>query len=110
MAEENTRGKRKTAEGSGAVQPSTSQATSDDSISKITVATSGPSHRATVRTEEEEAALHADDNIDATLETPDDDPEESSDGELVRLMKDWNSPIYAFYEPVPTIEYKNGPR
>ncbi|KAF9230693.1 hypothetical protein BU15DRAFT_56970, partial [Melanogaster broomeanus] len=29
---------------------------------------------------------------------------------IARLMKDWNSPIYAFYEPVPTIEYENGRR
>ncbi|KAG2740022.1 hypothetical protein P692DRAFT_20638331, partial [Suillus brevipes Sb2] len=38
------------------------------------------------------------------------DPAESSDAELKRLMKDWGSPIYAFFEPTPRIEYHDSRR
>ncbi|KAF4610550.1 hypothetical protein D9613_006531 [Agrocybe pediades] len=37
-------------------------------------------------------------------------PEESDEAELKRLMKDWNAPIYAFFKPTPSIEYINDRR
>ncbi|KAF5343676.1 hypothetical protein D9758_014683 [Tetrapyrgos nigripes] len=34
--------------------------------------------------------------------------EQTDDAELERLMKGWNSPAYAFFDPTPSIEYING--
>jgi hypothetical protein len=31
-------------------------------------------------------------------------------GRSARLSKDWNAPVYAFYEPVPEIGYEDGRR
>ncbi|KAG1842422.1 hypothetical protein F4604DRAFT_1938803 [Suillus subluteus] len=36
--------------------------------------------------------------------------EETAEDELKQMMKDWNSPIYAFYGPTPTIVDVNGRR
>ncbi|KAG1718099.1 hypothetical protein EDB19DRAFT_1838615 [Suillus lakei] len=87
-----------------------------------TMASTGPAnnpsstrsiYQATVRTEEEEEAAHQDaetiildsDVDNQAPESSNEDPSESSDAELTRLMKDWSSPIYAFFEPTPAIEY-----
>ncbi|KAG2738500.1 hypothetical protein P692DRAFT_201873927 [Suillus brevipes Sb2] len=72
--------------------------------------TSTSIYKATVQTEEEDEAAHADAIvIDSSASEKGDneveDPAESSDAELKRLMKDWGSPIYAFFEPTPRIEY-----
>lgn len=37
-------------------------------------------------------------------------PEESAEEELKRLLKEWNSPIYVFFKPTPSIEYIKGRR
>ncbi|KAF5345748.1 hypothetical protein D9758_011876 [Tetrapyrgos nigripes] len=55
----------------------------------------------------------ADTDNDKTSTTEDEHmQEESNEAELhdktERLMKGWNSEVYAFFEPVPTIEYING--
>ncbi|KIK91090.1 hypothetical protein PAXRUDRAFT_13973 [Paxillus rubicundulus Ve08.2h10] len=112
MAEANSQGKRKTTstEASDTVKQSkkarvtTPGSTSDNSISEITA--SSPICQATVHTEEEEAALHADGDIyiGPTHGAAPEDPGDSSEAKLGQLMKDWNSPVYAFYEPVPTIQ------
>ncbi|KAG1840504.1 hypothetical protein DFJ58DRAFT_845357 [Suillus subalutaceus] len=55
----------------------------------------------------EEEALHSDEDV---VEVVPEDEDESSDSELERLKKEWNSPIYAFYHPVPDIGYHEGRR
>ncbi|KAG1741001.1 hypothetical protein EDB19DRAFT_1828384 [Suillus lakei] len=73
--------------------------------------TSSPNYHATVRSEEEEEALHTDTIVidsDASEKSDIEDLGGASDDELKWLMKDWTSPIYAFFEPTPGIEYHDG--
>ena len=42
-----------------------------------------------------------DDNVDEALKNP----EESAEEELKRLSNEWNSPIYVFFKPMPSIVY-----
>ncbi|KAG1740591.1 hypothetical protein EDB19DRAFT_1908355 [Suillus lakei] len=72
-------------------------------------------HQASVHTEEEEQSLYEDTVvIDSDIESVNSkhsDAEsqmESSDIELAE--KEWSSPVYAFFEPVPSIEYTGGCR
>src|ERR1700709_1428235 len=94
------------------------------------------SRRATVQTEEEDSlslgdairvvtVIDSDTSSDTSVEAPASDAE-VSDAELSksfipiqchyvdqlieRLQKGWTSPVYAFFEPTPSIEYVNGRR
>ncbi|KAG1847687.1 hypothetical protein DFJ58DRAFT_843131 [Suillus subalutaceus] len=63
-----------------------------------------------IRTEEEEASLTdaiviSDDDAEKAKESSVEDVAESLEAELEKLMKDWVSPIYAFFHPTPAIEY-----
>lgn len=90
------------------------------------------SRRAVVRTEEEENALYKDkDNADTdndnTVLSADNEADETAEDELSkcnnldiniilikykteRVMKDWNSPVYAFFDPTPQIVEIDGRR
>ncbi|KAG2030734.1 hypothetical protein BDR03DRAFT_1016837 [Suillus americanus] len=57
-----------------------------------------PSQRAVVHSEDEDEVL----NNEAIVIS---DEEETAKEELERLMKEWNSPIYVFFDPTPTICY-----
>ncbi|KAG2741721.1 hypothetical protein P692DRAFT_20822084 [Suillus brevipes Sb2] len=73
------------------------------------------SHKSVVRTEEEEAAIEISDtdqssnnSVNNTNNNNKDEPsdtnkEESPEDELKRLMKDWISLVYAFFNPKPCI-------
>ncbi|KAG1779915.1 hypothetical protein EV702DRAFT_1043301 [Suillus placidus] len=84
-------------------------------------------HRAIVRTEEEEAALYDDVNDDNDAERRSSSPDvesvadELSMSTLVQenilinkniewLMKEWTSPVYAFFDPMPCIIENDGRR
>lgn len=96
------------------------------------VTASVPSRRAVVRTEEEENALYEDDGdktetSSTVSQAADDQADETAEDELSmcnnldmnitlieykieRLMKDWNSPVYAFFNPTPQIIEIDGRR
>ncbi|KAG1834657.1 hypothetical protein DFJ58DRAFT_847551 [Suillus subalutaceus] len=61
----------------------------------------GVNRRAVVHTEEEENVLH--EYIDLDHNGPVDDVNEDPEDKLKRLMKEWNSPVYAFFQPTPQI-------
>ncbi|THH16129.1 hypothetical protein EW146_g4452 [Bondarzewia mesenterica] len=97
---------------------------SQASLSTAQISTPAPlllssSHRVTVQTEDEEIALHAGAEVididedgtesESTLSKKAGSSEpENLDVELDQLAKYWTSPIYAFFEPKPTIEYIAG--
>ncbi|KAG2346335.1 hypothetical protein BDR05DRAFT_997344 [Suillus weaverae] len=66
-------------------------------------------HRAIVWTEKEEAALYddVDDDNDAERRSSSPDVESVAD-ELKWLMKEWTSPVYAFFNPMPRIIENDG--
>ncbi|KAI0299739.1 hypothetical protein B0F90DRAFT_1817941 [Multifurca ochricompacta] len=47
---------------------------------------------------EEDAGVDSDEDIE--------DTEEDANVELGQLKKDWNAPIYAFFHPIPNVDYK----
>ncbi|KAF8432096.1 hypothetical protein L210DRAFT_3650569 [Boletus edulis BED1] len=58
--------------------------------------------RPIVHTEEEEDALHGDVeviNLDMDEDTESNIPEKSPEDELEQLIKEWMSPVYAFFQP-----------
>lgn len=59
------------------------------------------SHRATVRTEEEEDSLHGDAEVIVVPsdEEPEDQPALGPEEKLESLMKEWTAPVYAFFHP-----------
>ena len=55
----------------------------------------------------------SDSDVSANEETADkviilEEPEESAEEELKRLSREWSSPIYVFFKPMPSIEYIKG--
>ncbi|KAL4264915.1 Zinc finger BED domain-containing [Pleurotus pulmonarius] len=77
--------------------------------------------KTTVVSEEEDDAQHSDNGVEVIeiedvdgnittreLSTSKSDGEENDDAELERMRKKWRSPIYAFFSPEPSIEYKQG--
>ncbi|KAH9990135.1 hypothetical protein BJV77DRAFT_963587 [Russula vinacea] len=52
-------------------------------------------------------SVHSDDDGPEVVDiiSSDEEPEESSEDELKRLAKDWNSPIYAFFKPIPFVDH-----
>ncbi|KIK40537.1 hypothetical protein CY34DRAFT_13655 [Suillus luteus UH-Slu-Lm8-n1] len=44
------------------------------------------------------------DEGNASKKTSSDDDDKTPKDKLKRLMKDWTSPVYAFFDPTPTIE------
>lgn len=73
-------------------------------------ATGSTSHRATVRTEEEEDSLHGDAKVIVVPsdEEPEDQPALGPEEKLESLMKEWTAPVYAFFHPRPTIVEVDG--
>ncbi|KAF5356677.1 hypothetical protein D9758_013731 [Tetrapyrgos nigripes] len=58
--------------------------------------------KATVIDADDEDDDGSDSNVEEVLE------EETDEAELERLMKGWHSVVYAFFEPIPTVEYIKG--
>lgn len=61
------------------------------------------SRQATVHTEDEEMALHEDAEVITIKSNEGTSDEASPEEELEQLMKEWNSPVYAFFESKPKI-------
>jgi hypothetical protein len=98
---------------------------STEKVTALSEAAAAPSRRAFVRTEEEELHNNANDS-DIELVVPANE-EESAGDELSaglnlskmisihrtpteRLMKEWNSQVYAFFHTIPKISEQNGRR
>ncbi|KAG2036112.1 hypothetical protein BDR03DRAFT_1012020 [Suillus americanus] len=69
------------------------------------------SRHAVVCTKEEEMALYEDKiETGSTISQADGEAKETTEAELACLMKDWNSPVYAFFDPTPQIVEMDGCR
>ncbi|KAG1844640.1 hypothetical protein DFJ58DRAFT_852836 [Suillus subalutaceus] len=91
--------------------PPTGSAARTASKKNIAVSRSSPasSQQAVVHTEAEEEDSHSDNakNDDVELVVTKNEDKSATD-ELKRFMKDWISPVYAFFEPFPKIVEENG--
>ncbi|KAG1740362.1 hypothetical protein EDB19DRAFT_1828564 [Suillus lakei] len=82
----------------------------DKPVDKNRPVTASPSRHAVVRTEEEENLLNEDGGEKMEASDAEDGADETAEDELKRLMNDWNSPVYAFFDPTPQIIEIDGRR
>ena len=90
-------GKVCTAQGDhGNVTPSTT----GTEARTLSTTTKVASHKVTMHTEEDEESLHRDSEVVSIgTKAP---PQVGSEDELESLMKEWTTPVYAFFHPQPT--------